>query len=189
MTQQIIFATGNSRKITEAIATLAPYNIDIDARVVDIDEIQNADPANICVAKAEAAYAATGHSVVVSDTSWSIPALGGFPGGYMKDVAIWWQASDWLNIMAAHSDKRIICMEHIAYCDGTATRHFVAEYEGRFIDEIRGRQGAGESFEQVVILYGNKTMAEQLGDGDIASAGEDLRHWKLFAEWFSAQCE
>lgn len=29
-----------------------------------------------------------------------------------------------------------------------------------------------ESFERTVVLYGDKTMAEQLAQGDIASAGE-----------------
>lgn len=29
------------------------------------------------------------------------------------------------------------------------------------------------------------TMAEQLAEGDIASAGESLEHWKQLGEWLS----
>ena len=183
----ILFATGNSRKISEARSTLVSFDIDVEPVKVDIDEIQHHDPAEITKAKARAAYAATGRPVVVSDTSWSIPALGGFPGGYMKDISNWWQAENWLDLMANQDDKRLLCLEHVAYFDGNEVRHFEEVYEGRFIDEARGRVHEAESFERVVILYGDKTMAEQLADGDIASAGETLGHWQQFGEWFSTE--
>ena len=183
----ILFATGNSRKITEAAATLAPFDITVEPVRVQIDEIQHHDPTEITKAKARAAYAAAGKPVVVSDTSWAIPALGGFPGGYMKDVSIWWNADNWLDIMRSQADKRILCLEHVAYYDGNELQHFVQQYEGRFIDEARGRVDDAEAIERVVILYGNKTMAEQLADGDIASAGEELGHWLQFGEWFATR--
>ena len=183
----ILFATGNHRKITEATATLAPFGIAVEPVKVAIDEIQHHDPAEITKAKVRAAYAATGHPVVVSDTSWAIPALGGFPGGYMKDVSSWWSADNWLDVMRNQDDKRILCLEHVAYYDGNELRHFEQRYEGRFVDEARGREHEHEAFERVVILYGDKTMAEQLADGDIASAGEELGHWRQFGEWFATR--
>lgn len=185
--KSILFATGNQRKITEANATLAPYGIAVEPVRVDIDEIQHLDPAEITKAKARAAYAAAGRPVVVSDTSWAVPALGGFPGGYMKDVSVWWNADNWLDVMRTQTDKRIICLEHVAYYDGATVQHFEQRYEGRFIDEARGREHDAEAIERVVILYGDKTMAEQLADGDIASAGEELGHWRQFGEWFAAK--
>lgn len=183
----ILFATGNARKIEEATVTLRPFDITVEPIAVDIDEIQHRDPADITKAKARAAYEAAGTPVVVSDTSWEIPALGGFPGGYMKDVAAWLSADDWLALMERHDDKRIFCHEHVAYCDGTETVHFASSYEGYFIDEARGREHPEESFERTVSLYGGPTMAERLAEGSIASAGEDLQHWKQFGEWFAAR--
>lgn len=180
----LIFATGNSRKISEAHSILDDYKIDFEPRSVSIDEIQHHDPAEITKAKARAAYAQLKSPVVVSDTSWNIPALGGFPGGYMKDIARWWQPQDWLDIMAKHDDKRIMCLEHIAFFDGENLQHFESLYEGMFINELRGPTDDDESFESAVILYGGKTMAEQLANGEVASAGEDLRHWRQFAEWY-----
>jgi non-canonical purine NTP pyrophosphatase (RdgB/HAM1 family) len=182
--RHLLFATGNARKIQEANETLKLYDITVQPVSVDIDEIQHADSAEIVKAKARAAYEVTHQPVAVSDTSWEIPALGGFPGGYMKDVATWFQAEDWLSLMVRHDDKTIYCHEHVAYFDGEELKHFVATYRGVFINEPRGRIIAGASIEQVVILYGNLTMAEQLAQGNIASAGEVLEHWKLFGEWF-----
>lgn len=181
----ILFATGNQRKIHEASITLAPFGIEVTPVRVEIDEIQHRDPTEITKAKARAAYQALGKPVVVSDTSWSIPALGGFPGGYMKDIAAWLTATDWLALMSNHDDRTIYCHEHVAYYDGTALRHFVASYTGTLAREARGRVDPDESFEQLAILYGDKTMAEQLADGDVASAGEELEHWRQFGEWYA----
>lgn len=183
--KKILFATGNSRKTEEANATLSLYDIAVEAVSVDIDEIQHHDSIEIIKAKARSAFAVTRQPVVVSDTCWEIPALGGFPGGYMKDMSAWLQAEDWLALMARHNDKTMYCHEHVAYFDGEEVRLFTSAYRGRFIDEARGRIDDNESFEQVVILYGDKTMAEQLAQGEIASAGESLEHWKQFGQWFS----
>lgn len=181
----ILFATGNSRKIAEASHTLAAYDIEVEVIKIDIDEIQHFDPAEITKAKARSAYEVTHKPTVVSDTSWEIPALGGFPGGYMKDISAWLDTKDWLALMERHEDKTIYCHEHVAYFDGEELQYFVSTYDGAFIHEARGRIDESESFERAVILYGDKTMAEQLAEGDIASAGESLEHWKQFGKWLS----
>lgn len=183
--KKITFATGNSRKIKEASDTLAPFGVEVCPVKVDVDEIQHRDPSEITKAKAKAAYSIVQAPVVVSDTSWEIPSLGGFPGGYMKDVSAWFEAEDWLALIARHKDRRILCHEHVAYFDGEELRHFTSKYEGVFIDEPRGRVDASESFEQVVVLYGGKTMAEYLEAGEVASAGEILEHWCQFGRWYS----
>lgn len=181
---EIVFATSNERKIIEARDTLADYDISVRPISLDIDEIQHANSSEIAKAKARAAYAAAHEPVVVSDTSWSIPALGGFPGGYMKDVSAWLQPEDWLALMARHKDRTILCHEHLAYFDGTYLEHFATTYSGIIAAGARGRVNSAESIEQVAILYGDKTMAEYLEEGGIASAGEILDHWKQFGEWY-----
>lgn len=183
----ILFATGNSRKINEANATLRPYNIIVEPLKVDIEEIQHHDSSEIAKAKAKAAYNAAGRPIAVSDTTWEVPALGGFPGGYMKDISNWWNEKNWLDIMRDQTDKRIFCLEHVAYYDGLTLQHFVERYEGRFIDDARGRIDDSESFERVVTLYGEETMAEQLARGENASAGETLRHWERFGSWLNSR--
>ena len=181
---EVLFATNNERKIIEASDTLVDYGIVVQPTPLHIDEIQHADSAEIAKAKARAAYATIRKPVVVSDTSWSIPSLGGFPGGYMKDVSAWLSAEDWLALMARHTDRTIYCHEHIAYSDGQTLNHFVTTYRGVIAPEARGRERGAESIERVAILYGDKTMAEYLEEGAIASAGEILDHWKQFGAWY-----
>lgn len=182
--KEILFATGNSRKIEEANNTLSPFGVAVKPIKIEINEIQHKDSTEITKAKARAAHEVVGEPVIVSDTSWEIPALRGFPGGYMKDVSEWFDAKDWLSLMASHDDKTIVCHEHIAYFDGEQLQHFVSSYRGVFISEPRGRVDAGESIEQVVIIYGNLTLAEYLTQGKIASAAEELEHWQQFGEWY-----
>jgi XTP/dITP diphosphohydrolase len=184
MSKTITFATSNARKIAEARKSLGTHDIGVVAIEVEIDEIQHHEPAEITKAKARAAYEVTHEPVVVQDTSWSIPALGGFPGGYMKDVANWWKPEDWVRILS-EQDRTIICLEHIAYCDGDQVKHFESRYEGAFAEAPRGDNG--NSLDKMVTLYDNgKTMAEMHDIGDVASASEGLEHWRQFAEWYKS---
>lgn len=183
----VLFATGNKRKIHEAHVTLDKYDIDVKTISIDMDEIQHSDPSEITKAKARAAYAVLHEPVVVQDTSWNIPSLGGFPGGYMKDTANWWQAQDWMNIMAPYEDRRIICLEHVAYFDGEAIQHFEASYEGVFVISPRGSAMDNNSLEQCISLNGSETFAEMHDRGNVASADDDCEHWQLFGDWLSKQ--
>lgn len=184
--KHIIFATGNARKVAEANKTLATYAVSVAPVKLDLDEIQHEDPVEITKAKARTAYALTNEPVVVSDTSWEVPSLGGFPGGYMKDVSAWLAPGDWLALMVRYSNRTIICHEHLAYFDGVTMKHFVASYEGVFVDEPRGKSDT-DSIEQVVTLYGGLTLAEYLERGEVASAGEVLEHWVEFANWYNSE--
>lgn len=82
----IYFATGNPDKIKIAETVCEPINIKVQAVDLDIDEIQGEDPEMIVRDKAKKAYEKLGMPVVVSDDTWSIKALNGFPGAYMKSI-------------------------------------------------------------------------------------------------------
>ena len=179
----VIFATGNKRKVAEAENMLEPFGIAVESRSIDIDEIQHHDPAEITKAKARAAFAAIRQPVVVNDSSWSIPVLGGFPGGYMKDICEWLSPEDWMKIMAGRDDRTIYLHEHVAYFDGESLQHFETTYEGYFADKPSSKPG--NSIEKTICLYGDKTLAEGYAEKGIASNGTELGHWKQFGEWFT----
>lgn len=185
MANQILLATGNYRKINEANSTLKNYGIVVKTIKIKTDEIQNSDPSEITKAKARAAFAQLGQPVVVSDTSWSIPALGGFPGGYMHDINSWWSEKDWINIMAGHEDKTAVAREHVAYCDGDLVVHFSQDYEGIFLDQPQGRVvNENDSFERLVSLDGVTSLAERQADAVSSGEKRQFAHWQKFAEWF-----
>lgn len=186
----IAFVTGNVRKIEEASAILQPYNIAVEQLPLDVVEIQHHDPIEITKAKAQAAYKIAGRPIVVNDSTWQIPTLGGFPGGYMKDVANWLSADDFLALMRSKQDTRILLREVVAYCDGDNLQLFTADFTGHFITEPRGK--AGVSFNSVVVMdyAGGKTIAESFDARDTQNMQPQPKqnvHWQKFAEWFAAQ--
>ena len=179
--KQILLVTGNERKIGEARLACEPFGIEVVNQAFDIDEIQSTDPRKVSEHKARAAYALTGEPVVVTDTFWTIPALGGFPGAYMKEVAEWLTEQDFLNLMADKSDKRISFSENITYFDGQEVTFFTKEFWGLIVPP----RGTGNHIENVAEFEG-KTLGERRTEGGFSHKPEDYV-WHQFAIWFSAR--
>ena len=177
--KSIIFVTGNQRKLDEARLACDLYGIEIVNQVFDIDEIQSFNPRQVTEHKARAAYDLAGRPVVVTDTCWSIPALGGFPGAYMKDVANWFSEQDFLNLMTDKDDSRISFTENIVYCDGETLQFFSKEFWGQVVPP----RGTGNSIENVAEFEG-KTLGERRAEGGVSHAPEDYA-WIDFAKWYT----
>ena len=131
------------------------------------------------------AYEKAGQPVVVNDSSWEIPALGGFPGGYMKDVANWFTAEDFLALMKDKNDRRIILHDVVAYCDGDKLKVFTFDRYGVFVSEPRGE---GVLMNQVVSMEGSGglTIAEEFAHrcNDKKIDPANFQHWQKFGSWF-----
>lgn len=182
---RIIFVTGNDRKAWQAKEALKPFDISVEVQNHDIDEIQSHDAAKIGVAKARAAFDIVREPLVVNDHFWSINALNGFPGGYMKDVHDWFEAQDFINLIKDKADKSVVLTEHVVYFDGATLRQFSVQFPGTMITRARGK---GEvSLEQVVVFDGtDKTIAEHIDAGEHAR-DVHMSAWHSFGEWFSKQ--
>jgi XTP/dITP diphosphohydrolase len=152
---EILFATGNERKVAEARAACDDFSI-------------------------TDAYSQIQSPVVINDTSWSIPALNGFPGGYMKDVAEWFTPENFINLVASSTDRRICITEVVIYKDADTTKVFRQEYVGRISTEPRG---SGNSVEQIAEFDG-LTLAEQHDQGKFSHDPKDYI-WYEFAQWFA----
>lgn len=188
MAKKIAFITGNPHKLEEAKSVLKNYEIVVESLQFDIEEIQHYNPLEITKAKVRAAYEKAGQLVVVNDSSWEIPALGGFPGGYMKDVVNWFTAEDFLALMKDKNDRRIILHDVVAYFDGEQLKLFISDQTGVFINEPRGE---GTSMNQVVSMEnsGGLTIAEEfaLRHDDVEINPSHFQHWQKFGEWFTAR--
>lgn len=177
---KITFITSNARKLAEAKLACEPQGIEVINKSFDFDEIQSDDPHKISEHKAKSAYEFAGEPVVVTDSYWSIPVLGGFPGAYMKDVASWFNEQDFLNLMVDKSDKRVNFSENITYYDGKTTNFFSKEFWG----EIVPPRGTGNSIENVAEFDG-KTLGEYRTQGSTSHKPEDYV-WIDFARWYVA---
>lgn len=186
MAKKIKFVTSNPRKIEEAGSVLKDYGIVVEPLQIDIDEIQHHDPLRITEAKVKTAYEKVGQPVVVNDSSWEIPALGGFPGGYMKDVVGWFTAEDFLTLMKDKNDRRIILHDVVAYFDGRQLKLFTSNQTGMFINEPRGEV---VSMNRVVSMEGSGglTIAEEFTlrhDGAKINPTH-FQHWQKFGNWLT----
>jgi non-canonical purine NTP pyrophosphatase (RdgB/HAM1 family) len=180
--KKIVFSTSNQRKIKEARAACGIFDIEVVPIRVDFDEIQSHDPIDISRRKVEDAYKLVDKSsIVVTDTSWSIPSLNGFPGGYMKDVAEWFSPEDFINLVADKEDKAIIFRESIVYKDESEIKIFSKEYDGVITNTPRGNDG--NSLDKVAEFNG-LTLAES-HDRDQTSHGPEDYVWYEFAKWFA----
>ena len=179
---KIYFSTGNERKIIEARAACDLFGIEVVPIELHFNEIQSHDPIAISEQKVEDAYTLAGKSaIVVADTSWSIPSLNGFPGGYMKDIAEWFNPEDFINLLSDKEDRTIIFRESIVYKDETEVKLFSKEYTGVVSNSPRGT--SGNSFDKVAEFNG-KTFAENQDQDQTSHRPEDYV-WYEFAKWFS----
>ncbi len=178
--KEIIFSTGNLAKLNDAVEACSAFDIKIIHTKLDIDEIQSHNPIQIALHKARTAFNLIDKPIVVNDSFWVIPALNGFPGGYMKDITEWFKAEDFINLMQDKTDRRVCITECIAYKDATTEKLFTKDFWGEMSDKSFG---AGVSIEQVAIFKG-KTLGQHHQSGNTAFDAKDYI-WNDFAEWFS----
>ena len=178
---KIIFVTGNERKIGEARLACEPVGIEVVQRKLDMDEIQSHDSIKVTEHKVRTAYELAGEPVVVGDTYWSIPALNGFPGAYMKDVAEWFSEDDFLTLVANKADKRVSFTENIAYYDGSEMKVFSKQYWGKFMRP----SGVGNSIERVAAFNG-QTIGDRRVEGKFSHEADDFI-WADFVQWYTAR--
>lgn len=186
--KSIYFATSNQEKIQIALTVCTEANIIVKPVSIDIDEIQGEDPEIIVRDKARRAYEQLGMPVVVSDDTWDIRALRGFPGAYMKSINYWFEPKDFLRLMKGIKDRHITLHQYLAYTDGNVTEVFKNDIEGQIINEARGKSEKSPNMTVIVLESDNsKTIAEVFEQGtDAVNARYKNRPdaWHGFVEWY-----
>lgn len=165
----ISFATTNIEKLLIAQTVCGQAGIDIQQELIDIDEIQSEDPELIVKDKVMRAYSSLGKPVVVSDDSWDIPALKGFPGAYMKSMNTWFTGDDFMRLMDGIEDRTVILHQYLAFYDGNKVEIFRNDITGKIIKEIRGHNLKSPNMSVIVLDADNgKTIAEVFEQGEEA---------------------
>ena len=167
------------------------FNIKIKQASIDIDEIQGENPVIIVKDKAYRAYKVLSKPVVVSDDSWDIPALNGFPGPYMKSINHWFKPDDFLRLMNGIEDRSIILHQLLAYYDGYTMKVFSNDIHGKIIDEQRGRNDQSPNMTVTVLDHDHgRTIAEVFEQGQKAVVERYLTRpdaWHSFVDWFNSE--
>lgn len=183
---RVICATTNVDKFGIGQRVCNTFDIELEQVVIDIDEIQGEDPEVIIRDKAAKAYAALGKPVVVSDDSWSIPALKGFPGPYMKSINHWFTPEDFLRLMRDSKDRQIVLHQYLAYHDGIETAVFSHDIPGTLLEEARGKYGP--SIMKVVALGSDNGLSiaevyDQQKAHELGRLTGKNDAWHSFAAW------
>ncbi len=180
----VTFVTGNQRKFRHLQQACVPRGITVKQLVVEIDEIQGHDPTRIAEHKAGEAFKRAGEvPVVICDDYWAIPALRGFPGGYMKDIHEWFEDTDFIHLMQGKTDRRIILTQTLLYKDAGQTKTFTKEIPGQIVTTPKGR---GNSLERVVTLVGSGLTLAECHELQQPIIPEEASVWHAFAQWFQA---
>jgi len=179
---ELLYVTSNQLKFKKAQHHLGSLGISLTCADYDFEELQGKDARKIVAHKLEQAYAHFHKPVLVSDDSWSIPALNGFPGAYMKDVNGWFQPMDWLRLMQEKDDQRIFLEAYLGYKDAQRQNIFHYSRPNVFLTEAKGEMSNAPH----LTVIGNKTTGPSLAQ-IIAQDGYGLADpddfWQEFATW------
>lgn len=118
---QLIFATSNKGKIAwlkRALAMAGMHDWQVDARNLDLTEIQSDDVAEISLFKARQAFEKLQQPVVVMDGGFSINGLNGFPGAYARSFIERIGIEKIGKIIATLDDKSCKFYNVATYCAG-----------------------------------------------------------------------
>lgn len=184
----IFFVTSNQEKIQIAQTVCKEANVGLKAVSLDVDEIQSEDSETIVRDKAKRAYEQLGMPLVVSDDTWDIHALNGFPGAYMKSINYWFEPKDLIRLMSGIKDRRITLHQYLAYTDGNITEVFKNDIEGQIVHESRGKSEKSPNMAAIMLDSDNdKTIAEvfeQVEEAVVARYKNRSDAWHGFVEWY-----
>lgn len=189
--KSIHFATTNQDKAKIAQAVCAENGLVVTPVSLGIDEIQNEDPEVIARDKARRAHEQLGRPVVVSDDTWSIRALKGFPGAYMKSINHWFTPQDFLRLMHGVEDRHIVLHQCLVYADGAVTKVFKNDIPGQIIKEVRGTSDTSPNMTITALdADSGRTMAEVFEQGAealVARHSSQPDVWHVFCRWYSCK--
>ena len=186
--KEITVVTGNQKKVWQLQTAVEPLGITVLSEDVAIHEIQEPDGdvhgVEVAREKARAAFAVLSRPLIVCDQYWEIPALGGFPGPYMKDLDKYLSSENILAMMANKNDRTINLYENVIYTDADTTKDFAVQYGAQLALEPAGE---GQPSGRLIIYDGTDlTIAQHRERGEHA---RDMNQsaWRMFGEWYVRQ--
>jgi non-canonical purine NTP pyrophosphatase (RdgB/HAM1 family) len=154
---QITFVTGNPNKLRE-IKEIAPPELNIISREIDLPEIQSLDMFEIIEDKVKRAYAHIKGPVIVEDVSAGLDDLEGLPGPFYKYFSTKLGETALLKLSKTANSNRVTIHCIAAYFDGDKVLYGQGVIRGKVV-EPSGKNGFG--FDSVVVPDGeSRTMAE-----------------------------
>lgn len=179
------FVTSNDHKVQVAQIICDQFGIAFQRKHLDLLEIQSDDGAAIAALKIEQAFEACKGPVVITDSSWLIPGLQGFPGPYMKQINHWFTPQDFLHLTAPLTDRRITYRQILAYKDSSIKKLFSVDIEGVLLKGARG-ESVFPTYPIISFDGGHKSLAEADTSG-LPAIAEHHTAWHELCMWLQAK--
>ena len=180
--KKISYVSGNKDKFSNASSFMQPLGIELQQEILRLDEIQAESSDSIAQKKVSQAFDLLQKPLFVNDASWHIPALGGFPGPYMKYMVKWLTEEDILNLMRDKADRTIVLSDTIAYKDQDVEKVFVREVKGTLLTVPEGEPNGPFITRLISFSDDGRSLAS------VRSSGFTEREtplWQEFADWIN----
>ena len=187
--KKIIFLTGNKHKKEIAEAVLSQYGLEVEARDIDLEEIQDTDIEKIAIWSAKQGAKRLNMPVIKTDVGFSIDALNGFPGAFGKYVFPQLGVDGLLCLIAGKKNRHATSTEVLAFAtpDGEAKTWTKIQD----LEILTEPKGTGTSMDQIMVVkgehvvnYGSMTHEEQM---EWWQKGPNYFH--DFAKWYKEKLE
>lgn len=176
----LYFISTNKNKIARAEQFLNPLHIPFQTKDLELQEVQSNSIEEIAIHKAHQAFEILKDPLFVSDHGWSITALNGFPGAYMKFMNQWLTSNDFLNLMREKENREMVFTEYLCFTDGNTVTTFHEEIKGHVLFEAKGD---GEPWMNVSSFSSDNTsIAERIKD--TPSAFNESKIFEDFGKWY-----
>lgn len=182
----LIFATSNDQKFLLAKHACEKYSIALSqVSHLETTEIQSESGEPIARHKASETFAKLQQPIVITDDTWVIPGLNGFPGPYMKSMNHWFSTQDWLNLTKNLTDRRVFLRQILVYQDELEQVLFSVDVEGMLLSDPRG---SSANTNQPIMSFdkGEHSIAEMFANNKSAIAHKH-NAWDEFGAWFTAR--
>ena len=155
------FVTRNPLKFAVAKEIMSEYGISLVRAPLETPEIQSLHGKKVCEFSARHAARQLNCPIVKSDVSYSISALNGFPGPYVKHINQWLTAKDLLKLMSGKKNRRATIIDYVSYAEPSGkVRTFIGRFSGRIASCANSRRGT--PIDQLFIHEGYKTPQSHL---------------------------
>ncbi len=179
---KVHYITGNKGKFDDAKILFEKEKFTVIQKELKIDETQDIDSLMVAKNKAKQAWEILGKPLFINDASWSIKALKGFPGPYMKYINQWFTPEDFINLMKNKKDRAVILKDTIVYVDSDTVKTFTKEYSGILLKTPYRGSFKNPSDAVISLSPSKKSIAEEVKSNNIFLQRSDLA-LKDFIEW------
>ncbi len=186
--KKIYFVTTNPLKVKIANDILKKYGIKVIQKNIELPEIQSFNGQIVCEYSAKYARETLNKPVVITDATYSISALNGFPGPFVKFINKWLLAKDILKMMKKKTDRNMIITEYLSYCDENRNlTTFKIDIPCRVAKKILNNR-KGTAFDKITIREGTNIPQNMLNKNTLEKLfRKQMKNWEAFGGFLLAK--